>query len=77
MISEKIEMISNRFVADLFAQSYGGLGVSNRTAFFFPQAPSCPPRGWSGAGVGVGMLRGGGIPLLENNKYWFQRFKLL
>ena len=23
-----------------------------------PQAPSCPPRGWSGAGVGVGILRG-------------------
>ena len=26
----------------------------------------CPPRRWSGAGVGVGMLRG--IPLLENKK---------
>ena len=25
-----------------------------------PQVPSSPPRGWSGAGVGVGMLRGGG-----------------
>ena len=24
------------------------------------QAPSCPPRGLSGAGVGVGMLRGAG-----------------
>ena len=23
-----------------------------------PKIRSCPPRGWSGAGVGVGMLRG-------------------
>ena len=28
-----------------------------------PQIRSCPPRGWSGAGVGVGMLRGRGTPL--------------
>ena len=32
-----------------------------------PQVRSCPPRGWSGAGVGVGMLRGrrGGSWLLD------------
>ena len=29
-----------------------------------PQAPSCPPRMWSGAGVGVGMLRGSGDCLI-------------
>ena len=28
-----------------------------------PQARSCPARGWSGAGVGVGMLRGAGDSL--------------
>ena len=51
----------------------------------FPQARStdvvlsslCPPGRWSGAGVGIKMLRG--IPLLENKKgflvlvYWFQK----
>ena len=31
------------------------------------------PRGWSGAGVGVGVLRGRGIPLIEKIEfevYW-------
>ena len=48
----------------------------NRRVFWFPQAYSvspklsrlfCLPRGWSGAGVGVGMLRVLGIPLLDND----------
>ena len=29
----------------------------------------CPPRRWSGARVGVGRLRGAGIPLLGNTKF--------
>ena len=44
--------------------------------------PSTSLRGWSGAGVGVGMLRGREIPLLENKKFqsvlvsWFLVFFL-
>ena len=43
-----------------------------------PRQVTGPPR--SGAGVGVGMLRGAGIPLLENKKgflvSWFLDFGL-
>ena len=38
-----------------------------------PQVRSCPPRGRSGAGVGVGMLRGE-IALLEIKNPWFLCF---
>ena len=44
-----------------------------------PHVPSCPPRVWSGAGVGVGMLRGRMIPLIEKRDSkvsWFLGFKV-
>ena len=41
-------------------------------------ASLCPPRGWSRTRVGVGMLRGRGIPLLENRKVSkFRSFNVL
>ena len=32
------------------------------------QTRSCPPRGGPGTGVGIGMLRGRGIPLVEDKR---------
>ena len=37
---------------------HGYKGVAGAPTTRVPQAPSCPPRGWSGARVGVGILRG-------------------
>ena len=42
-----------------------------------PQVLPCPPRGWSGARVGVGMLRGAGDSLLEKSiGFKVQSFKI-
>ena len=42
---------------------YEGPGARPPKLARVPQVRSCPPGGWSGARVGVGMLRGAGMSL--------------
>ena len=54
--------------------AYGSLVSPKLTRLFCHQAHSCPPREWSGAGVGLGMLRGKGFLGLGFLVSWFLGF---
>ena len=54
---------SSRSTRNMRRQKSMHWDLTRKGSTFTPIGPSCPPRGWSGAGLGVGMLRGVGDSL--------------